>query len=77
MTLKTAKALWGADVVARALAEEGESLSPALVGLVDRQARDSTDREFARWALELDWPRFVAVVRIVSGEAGRQLSEEA
>lgn len=77
MTLKTASALWGAEVVARALAEEGEPPSSALVDLVGRQARVLTDGEFARWALDLDWFDFVAVVRIVSGEAGRQLSERA
>lgn len=71
-------ALWGEDVVRRALAErDPESVSDALAAELQREARAHPDDPgtLARWALGLPWPRFCAVVRIVAGEAARDLLE--
>lgn len=70
MSLTTARALWGSDVVRRALAEPmPDPPSRALANEVAQRADPArvSPHEFATWALALPWPRFCAVVRIVSG----------
>lgn len=74
MTPADAEALWGPDVVARALAEpEPERVTAELAREVEAQARELTDGAFARWALTLPWPRFCAVVRLTAGVTRRDL----
>lgn len=76
MTHTDAVKLWGADVVTAALADAGATMTPDLARAVARQARDALDdRTFARWALSLPWPYFVAVVRLTAGATRRNLME--
>ncbi len=66
MTEWAAAKLWGEDVVRLALAEaEPEAATPELV----REAQSYADSPGAlrSWALAQPWPRFCAVVRIISG----------
>lgn len=75
MTLGTAVALWGSDVVRRALAEpDADPPSTELVQDVNTPATDPPN--FARWALTLPWSRFCTVVHIVAGETTHDLMTE-
>ena len=76
MTMKSARTLWGADVVRRALAEpEPEPVTDELAAEVQRRA--DPPGAFRAWALALPWPRFCAVVRIVSGAVRREALDGA
>ncbi len=69
--------LWGSEVVATALAEsEPAPLDPVLSAEIKEKANSGTDVSFAWWALQLSWPKFCSVVRLVSGETLRELLEE-
>lgn len=73
MTLPSAIALWGADVVQRALREGAPEVpTPELLAEIRTHATDP--HELARWALEQPWARFCAVVRIAAGETRRELT---
>jgi len=78
MTRATAFALWGFDVVDKALAEPSpEPVTKELADLVGSKARElQDDTMLARWALGLPWPRFCTVVRIVSGVTREELLDE-
>ena len=77
MSLRTAVNLWGADVAARALADDApEPVTQELAREVSRHAGELTDAAFARWALALPWPRFCAVVRIAAGVTRTDLLKE-
>lgn len=79
MSRAAAVALWGPDAVRRALGEhDPEPVTDALAAEVQRQAEAHADDPgaLARWALGLPWPRFCAVVRIVAGDAARDLLGE-
>lgn len=72
-----AVALWGAAVVDRALnsPEECEHILANIAELTEIAARArgaTSNAAFARWALTLPWPRFVALVRLVAGETRRR-----
>lgn len=70
--LAAARQLFGAEAVARALAE---SVSDVVTEDLAREVRRRADPPgaFRAWALGLPWPHFCAVVRIVSGEAMREI----
>ena len=44
-------------------------MSVPLAELVAHRAAQTDDGAFARWALSLPWPTFVAVVRLAAGIA--------
>lgn len=72
MSLPTAVQIWGAEAVARALAEE----APAeMTEELARQVAQRADPPgaFRAWALALPWPTFCAVVRIVAGVTRQEL----
>lgn len=76
MTRETADALWGPDAVAHALREpDPEPVTDALLDEIDEH-RHMPPGDFARWALSLPWPRFCALVRVVSGAERERLLEE-
>jgi anti-sigma factor RsiW len=76
MTREDALELWGADAVERALAEPApEPISRELI----RECRARTQLPpgaFRAWTLTLPWPRFCAVVRIVSGVAREEMLDD-
>lgn len=73
MTLATAEALWGHDLVARALFEHHpEAVTTVMLAAIDRH--DSVDA-LASWALTLPWPVFCAVVRVISGHIRQDVEE--
>lgn len=75
MTLETARELWGADAVDRALRDEApEPLTAELTDEIQRHAQHSPGA-FRAWALAQPWPRFCAIVRIVSGAAREELGD--
>jgi len=72
MGRRAARALWGAEAVAAALAEPApEPVSVALAAEVERRA--DPPGAFRAWSLAQPWPRFCAVVRLVSGAERRRL----
>lgn len=75
MSLRTARELWGEEVVQLALDEAfPEGVSAELVAEVKRRA--DPPGAFRAWALSLPWPQFCAVVRIVSGEYRSEVMED-
>ncbi len=75
MTLPSAVALWGADVVEKALAERSpDPATPELAREVHAHATDP--HALARWALTLPWHRFCAVVRMAAGETRHDLTRD-
>jgi hypothetical protein len=66
VSLSAAEGLWGPDAVRAALAEPGPD--PATPELID-EARAYVDNPGAlrSWALAQPWPRFCAIVRVISG----------
>ncbi len=72
MTRETADLLWGHDAVEHALAfDKPDPLTDDLAEEVGRRARALPPGAFRAWALTQPWPRFCAIVRLVSGEALR------
>jgi anti-sigma factor RsiW len=66
MSMATASAIWGADVVRLALDDiDHGPITAELATEVKRRA--DPPGAFRSWALALPWPTFCAVVRIVSG----------
>jgi hypothetical protein len=73
MTRESADDLWGPDAVAHALAfAEPDPITVDLAREVERRAQSLPPGAFRAWALTQPWPRFCAIVRIVSGEALRE-----
>lgn len=71
MSRETADALFGEGAVARALAEKNtERITRELASEVERRA--DPPGALRAWALSLPWPRFCAVVHIISGEVRRE-----
>jgi hypothetical protein len=66
MTLTTAEALWGAEAVKLAL-EEPDPAPVTEELLTEIRARADPPGAFRAWALAQSWPRFCAIVRVVSG----------
>jgi anti-sigma factor RsiW len=66
LTRWTADQLWGPEAVQKALAEP--SPDPVTAELVrEAQAYVDSPGALRSWALAQPWPRFCAVVRIISG----------
>ena len=69
MTRETADELWGRNAVEHALAHDApEPITEALTQDIARHAQHSRGA-FRAWALAQPWPRFCAIVRVVSGVA--------
>ncbi|MBU0611289.1 MAG: hypothetical protein KKI08_25650 [Armatimonadetes bacterium] len=73
MTPADAVELWGAEVVSAALAARPDPMPDDLLAEVREHAARMTDSEFREWALTRPWPRFCAVVRLVSGVTRAEL----
>lgn len=70
MTRETADPFWGPDAVDHALRhEEHDPVTEDLAREVSRRARSLPPGVFRAWALAQPWPKFCAIVRIVSGQA--------
>ncbi|CAN5341284.1 hypothetical protein BH09MYX1_BH09MYX1_62190 [soil metagenome] len=66
MSRETADLIWGAEAVDLALKEpEPEEVTRELAAEI--QARAEPLGAFRAWALAQPWPRFCAIVRVVSG----------
>ena len=64
--MDTAAEIWGGAAVRKALAEpDPEPITDALAREVSRRA--DPPGAFRAWTLALPWPRFCAVVRVVTG----------
>lgn len=76
MTRETAAAVWGAEAVERALAEpDPDPITDELAAEIQRRA--DPPGAFRAWALAQPWPRFCAVVRIVSGTYRDEVMQHA
>jgi hypothetical protein len=76
MTLDAARALWGSDVVQRVLADDApDSVNIALLDEI--AANTDPPGRLRSWALAQPWPRFCAIVRVLSGEVRREVAEGA
>jgi hypothetical protein len=70
VTRDTADAFWGPDAVEHALRhEEPDPITDDLLAEVGRRARRLPPGAFRAWSLTQPWPKFCAIVRIVSGDA--------
>jgi hypothetical protein len=66
MSRETADTLWGAEAVDLALKEpEPDEVTPELLAKI--RAHADPPGAFRAWALAQSWPRFCAIVRVVSG----------
>ena len=68
-----AEALWGADIVARAVEVDAAPVTRELAARIADNARDLGAQGFARWALGLPWREFCAVVQLCAGHTRRTL----
>jgi hypothetical protein len=75
VTLGGAVGLWGSEAVQSAL-DEPHPEPPNIELYQEVGARATDARTFARWALAQPWPRFCAVVRIVTGDTTHDLMNE-
>jgi len=74
MSRSTAEGIWGPEAVALALEEPYPE--PVTLELArEVSARADPPGAFRAWALTLPWPRFCAVVRLVSGVTRKELEE--
>ena len=81
MTREDAYEFWGAEAVERALREEQhDPVTRELAQEISRQAKALSPGAFRAWALAQTWPKFCAIIRIVSGhereEFERRLGED-
>jgi len=74
MSHATALALFGADAVRLALAEPNHDMVTDGLALEVARLADHAGA-FRAWALGLPWPRFCAVVRIISGAERREVEQ--
>lgn len=66
VTLEVAESIWGPEAVARAIAEPAPAVVDAAL-VRDIRAKADPPGLLRSWALALPWPRFCAVVLVVSG----------
>lgn len=72
---ETADTIWGAEAVSKALAEPRPA--PITADLTHEiQQHADPPGAFRAWALAQPWPRFCAIVRIVTSDASSSLLEE-
>ena len=73
MTRESADELWGDEAVDHALRyEQPDPITIELAREIERRAARLPPGAFRAWSLTQPWPRFCAIVRIVSGEALRE-----
>jgi hypothetical protein len=73
VTRETADAFWGPEVVDLALREaQPDPVTRELAQEIGRRIGKLPPGAFRAWTLTQPWPRFCAIVRIVSGEALRE-----
>lgn len=66
MTRITAEKIWGAEAVNLALAEPAPApIDEALLSAIEKHS--DPPGAFRAWALSQPWPRFCAIVHVVSG----------
>ena len=77
MTRETADTLWGAEAVAHALGYElPDPITDELAKEIGLRAKQLPPGAFRAWSLTQPWPKFCAIVRIVSGQALREELQE-
>lgn len=75
MTRETADSYWGKDAVAHALVfETPDRITRELTADVEKRSASLPPGAFAAWALAQRWPRFCAIVWIVSGALRERLA---
>ena len=68
MTREDAYEFWGAEAVERALDEpDADPVTQELALEIKRRTTSLSPGAFRAWALAQPWPKFCAIVRIVSG----------
>ena len=73
MTRETADEFWGAEAVELALADTApDPVTQDLARDIVERVKTLPPGAFRAWALAQPWPKFCAIVRIVSGEARRE-----
>lgn len=78
MTREDADALWGHDAVARALRDQDPApVTRQLAQEIMRRSHDLSAGAFRSWALAQPWPKFCAIVAIVSGSVRDDLLRRA
>ena len=76
MTRETADSYWGKDAVAHALAfDTPDRITRELTADVEQRSASLPPGAFAAWALTQPWPRFCAIVWIVSGALRERLAD--
>lgn len=66
MTRSTAEKIWGAEAVHTALSEPApEPVTESLLSAIEKHA--DPPGAFRAWSLSQPWPRFCAIVHVVSG----------
>jgi len=76
MTRENADHLWGSDAVEHALRyEQPERITRKLTQEVGRRSETLPPGAFRAWALTQPWPRFCAIVWIVSGALRERLAK--
>lgn len=77
MTREAADGLWGAEAVEHALADPApEPITLELARELQVRAKRLPPGAFRAWTLTQPWPRFCAIVRIVSGVAREEFFAE-
>lgn len=68
MTREDAYEFWGAEAVEHALREDNpDPVTRELAQEIRRQAQSLAPAAFRAWALAQPWPRFCAIIAVVSG----------
>ena len=73
MTRESADSLWGPEAVEHALADEHPDAITRALAQEIRDRAAMPPGAFRAWALAQSWPRFCAIVRVVSGVAREEL----
>ena len=77
MTREDAYEFWGADAVEHALREENpDPVTAELATEIKQQTQALAPGAFRAWALAQPWPKFCAIIRIVSGVVREDLEEK-
>jgi hypothetical protein len=70
MTRETADEFWGGEVVDLALRDERpDPITRELAQEIGRRFEKLPPGAFRAWTLTQPWPKFCAIVRIISGQA--------
>jgi hypothetical protein len=78
VTREDAYEFWGADAVEHALREENpDPITRELAQEIRRQTKTLSPGAFRAWALAQPWPKFCAIIAIVSGAAREDFERRA